>query len=68
MLGESVTKPTLSGSLLKSPILRDKCWIKGKITLLRKPATLERQRLGSQRTKSPGLLRDYPGKRGRSYV
>ena len=42
MLGESATKPRLRGSLLKSPVLKDKCRVKGKIALLRKPETLGR--------------------------
>ena len=36
--------------MFKKPILRDKNWIKGKITLLRKLAILRRRGLMSQRT------------------
>ena len=37
-----VTKLKFSSSLLKNPMLRDKCWVKGKLPLLRKLAILGR--------------------------
>ena len=40
---ESVTELRFGCLSLKNPILRDKCWVKGKIALLRKPAILGRR-------------------------
>ena len=40
---EIVTELRFGCSLLKNPIRRDKCWVKGKIALLRKPAILGRK-------------------------
>ena len=41
--GGSVTQLSFSCSWLRNPILRQKCWVKGKIALLRKPAILGRR-------------------------
>lgn len=39
----SVTELRFDCLLLKDPILRDSCWAKGKIVLLRKPTVMGRQ-------------------------
>ena len=55
-----VTELSLSCSSLKNPILRDKCWLKGKMALLRELAILGRRWTHipkNQLPPSPGFVR-----------
>ena len=62
--GAIITKLRFSCSSLKNPILRDTCWVKGKIALLRKSAILVEDGLISQRTNSPLPIRGQEFLRG----
>lgn len=62
---------TTLGSVCKNPILRDKCWVKGKIASLRKPAILGGRWTHVPKNQLPTLqvlLRNFIRKSGRDCV
>ena len=54
---QSVTKLRFGCLSLRNPTHRDKWWVKGKISLLRKPEILGRKDSGPQKTNFPLLIR-----------